>query len=111
MEVSIPEAATMLNLSQKTVRRRVANGLLTGTQVAIPGGFTWRIQIDQDQKNHQDQDNHQETTKDEMITLLREELGSRRREVQELHVLLQTAQAALGLTAPKRDRHWWKLWK
>jgi len=36
-----------------------------------------------------------------------EELDARRREVQELHVLLQTAQAAL--TAPE-SRPWWKIW-
>jgi len=36
------------------------------------------------------------------------ELEGRRREVQELHVLLQQAQAALP--APKENRRWWRLW-
>jgi uncharacterized protein YaaN involved in tellurite resistance len=39
-----------------------------------------------------------------------EELESRRREVQELHVLLQQAQAALP--APRGSRSWWqRLWR
>ena len=39
-----------------------------------------------------------------------EELESRRREVQELHVLLQQAQAALP--APRASRSWWRrLWR
>jgi len=42
-----------------------------------------------------------------LVTILREELDARRREVQEPHVL-QTAQAALG--APER-RSWWRWWK
>ena len=38
------------------------------------------------------------------------ELEARRREVQELHVLLQQAQAALP--APKEDRQsWWRFWR
>ncbi len=38
------------------------------------------------------------------------ELDARRREVQELHVLLQQTQAALP--APKvAGRHWWRLWR
>ena len=38
------------------------------------------------------------------------ELEARRREVQELHVLLQQAQAAL--TAPiENHRSWWQFWK
>jgi len=63
------------------------------------------------------QDNHLDN-KDRLINTLAEELAARRkeldelradhrREIQELHVLLQTAQTAL--TAPER-RPWWRLW-
>jgi hypothetical protein len=37
------------------------------------------------------------------------QIEARAREVQELHVLLQQAQAALP--APRDDRPWWQLWK
>lgn len=45
----------------------------------------------------------------EQMTLQQEELGARRREVQELHVLLQQAHAALP--APNQPHPWWRLWK
>ena len=44
----------------------------------------------------------------ETVAILSEELEARRREVQELHVLLQHAQAALP--APKENRPWWRFW-
>jgi hypothetical protein len=48
--------------------------------------------------------------RDKQIGFLKEELEARRREVQELHVLLQQAQAALP--APRDNRSWWqRLWR
>jgi hypothetical protein len=38
------------------------------------------------------------------------ELEARRREVQELHVLLQQAQAALPAPVGTRQ-HWWRFWQ
>jgi predicted RNase H-like nuclease (RuvC/YqgF family) len=47
---------------------------------------------------------------DETIEHLRHELEARGREIQELHVLLQQAQATLP--APKDNRPWWhRLWR
>ena len=46
---------------------------------------------------------------EKQATLHQEELESRRREVQELHVLLQQAHAALP--APRERGPWWHLWK
>ena len=46
---------------------------------------------------------------EKQATLHQEEMESRRREVQELHVLLQQAHAALP--APRERGPWWQLWK
>lgn len=53
---------------------------------------------------------------DQMVAILenqmalhQEELESRRREVQELHVLLQQAHAALP--APREHGPWWQFWR
>jgi len=46
---------------------------------------------------------------EKQATLHQEEMESRRREVQELHVLLQQAHAALP--APRERGPWWHLWK
>jgi hypothetical protein len=46
----------------------------------------------------------------ERVNAQQEELEARRREVQELHVLLQQAQAALP--TPRDHRPWWqRLWR
>jgi hypothetical protein len=45
-----------------------------------------------------------------MVSMLQHQLEVREREVQELHVLLQQAQAALP--APRDHRPWWqRLWR
>jgi Helix-turn-helix domain len=45
MQVTIPEAARMLRVSEHTVRRRLRSGELQGSQVASVGGFTWMVDI------------------------------------------------------------------
>jgi len=109
-KVSVGEAARRLGVSTDTIRRRISKGELTAHQEPTPQGFRWEIELgpnDQPLNGH-DGDN------EVLVTILRaqvqaqaEELDARRREVQELHVLLQTAQAAL--TAPAR-RPWWRWW-
>jgi len=123
-EVTISQAAELLGISQATVKRRLRQGVMTGRQEARPQGYRWMVEVDQDRINHQvtthasegDSDGHS-TGAAELTALIAvlqaqvqaqgEELDARRREVQELHVLLQTAQAAL--TAPE-SRPWWRLW-
>jgi len=123
-ELTITDAAQHLGISTATVKRRLKTGTLKGRQVARPQGYRWIVEVDQDRINHQvtthasegDSDGHS-TGAVELTTLVAtlqaqvqaqsEELDARRREVQELHVLLQTAQAAL--TAPQ-SRPWWRLW-
>ena len=45
MQVTIAEAARLLGLSEKTVRRRVVRGELPGIQEATPQGYTWFVDI------------------------------------------------------------------
>jgi hypothetical protein len=49
-----------------------------------------------------------ESLKDAVSTL-RSQLGTKDRQIGELHVLLQQAQAALP--APRENRSWWRFWQ
>jgi len=107
--VSIGEAASRLGLSADTIRRRIGKGTLTGHQEPTAQGFRWKVELPEGQGTN----GHQDGLED-LVMMLQgqvkaqtDELEARRREVQELHVLLQTAQTAL--TAPKA-RPWWRLW-
>jgi len=109
-KVSVQEAARRLGISVDTVRRRIGKGQLTARQEPTAQGFRWEVEL---QPNDQPLNGH-ESSIDALVTTLQaqvlaqaEELDARRREVQELHVLLQTAQAAL--TPPER-RPWWRWW-
>jgi len=110
-KVSVGEAARRLGVSTDTIRRRIGKGELTAHQEPTPQGFRWEVEL---QPNDQPLNGH-ESNIDVLVTTLQaqvqaqaDELDARRREVQELHVLLQTAQNAL--TAPER-RAWWRWWR
>jgi len=122
-EVTITEAAHLLEVSSATVKRRLKSGELNGRQASRPQGFFWLVEVDQDHsstppttgsRHHDSNDNSTGTELASLVAVLQaqvtsqaEELDARRREVQELHVLLQTAQSALN-AAPARP--WWKIW-
>jgi hypothetical protein len=122
--VSIPEAARRLGVTQDTVRRRIRKGELTAYQEPRPQGYVWSVDIPEEKLSSEEPSypDFKEEKNDvqllrEMMELLREELKTkdrqleaREREVQELHVLLQQAQAALPV--PKEDhKSWWRrLW-
>jgi len=119
--VSIREAATRLGISEDSVRRHLRNGELSGEQEKTPQGFRWRVQVNTNGHSSNGIDDHQDATA-ELIAMLRGQVESqtkelqelredRRREVSELHVLLQSAQAAL--TAPKGGikTGWWQFWR
>ena len=127
-EFSIKDAAQHLGVTEVTIRRRIRDGHLHAHQQPRPQGFTWVVELPEEegqpssppgQANDEDEigglkreDALQDIIKrqDETIEHLRHELEGRGREIQELHVLLQHAQAALP--APKEDRQpWWqRLW-
>jgi len=109
-KVSVGEAARRLGVSTDTIRRRIGKNELLAHREPTPQGFRWEVEL---QPNDQPVNGH-ETNNEALVTALQaqvlaqtEELDARRREVQELHVLLQTAQTAL--TAPER-RPWWRWW-
>ena len=122
MQVTIPEAARMLRVSEHTVRRRLRSGELQGSHVASVGGFTWMVDIPDELVIGNPASGETAVTalliarleaqivsQGAQIAAQYEELEARRREVQELHVLLQQAQAALP--AARDSRSWWhKLW-
>jgi hypothetical protein len=128
MQVTIPEAAQLLRLSEYTVRRRLRTGELTGHQVASPGGFTWVVEVPDNLAQDAQVEScysgemaamkallaraeAQIASQETQLQAKDKQLETRAREVQELHVLLQQAQAALP--APKEDRQsWWRrLWQ
>ena len=114
MQVTIAEAAQRLRLSEQTVRRRVRSGELPSVQVDTPGGFTWMVELPEDSSVDDPSQGEIKVLRELVENLqvhvetLTNELASRQREVQELHVLLQQAQAALP--APKQGRSWWRWW-
>jgi hypothetical protein len=122
-KVSIAEAAHRLSISQDTVRKRLRLGELTGEQVKAPGGFRWLVDLPGENVESQGQgESHQEGITNEapyirelvdslqaQIRAQQEELEARRREVEQLHILLQQAQAALP--APRDNRSWWRFWQ
>ena len=130
--VSVSEAARSLGVSEETVKRRIRRGELNGQQQPRPQGYAWMVDIPEEvlastaqhdtTTTHDDDTDHNTSSGEirrleEMVTLLRqqlsvyqEEVESRRREVQELHVLLQQAQAALP--APRNSKPWWRrMWR
>jgi len=109
-KVSIGEAARRLGVSTDTIRRRIGKGELTAHQEPTPQGFRWEVQLEPNDQSLNGHDSNLEvlvTTLQAQVQAQAEELDARRREVQELHVLLQTAQAAL--TAPE-SKPWWRRW-
>jgi len=110
-KVSVGEAARRLGVSTDTIRRRIGKGELLAHREPTPQGYKWEVELgpnDQPLNGHEGNNEALVTALLAQVQTQGEELDARRREVQELHVLLQTAQAAL--TAPER-RAWWRLWK
>jgi hypothetical protein len=126
MQVSIPEAAKLLRMSEYTVRRRLRTGELQGHQVASPGGFAWVVEVPDDLA----QDTPSESSYSGEIAAMKallaraeaqiasqeaqlqakdRQLESKDKQIEQLHVLLQQAQAALP--SPKEGRPWWKWWR
>ena len=127
MQVTIPEAAQLLRLSEYTVRRRLRTGELTGHQVASPGGFAWMVEV----PDHLAQDAPVEScSSGEMATmkalLARAEaqiasqetqlqakdrqLESKDRQIEQLHVLLQQAQTSISAPREGHQPWWRRLW-
>src|SRR5271157_847488 len=120
-EVPILDAAKILNVSMDTVRRRIGKGELKARKVPSPHGETYLVEVpdDADPPSEVPEDKEDNPVAIEAmrktISILETELEARRREVQELHVLLQQAQKQLppGNTDSSADKapvkvSWWR---
>ena len=100
-EVPITDAAKILNISMDTVRRRISKGELKARKVPSPHGETYLVEVPEepDPVSEVPEDKEDNPVAIEAmrktISILEIELEARRREVQELHVLLQQAQKQL----------------
>jgi chromosome segregation ATPase len=125
--VTVPEAARRLGITEDTVKRRLRKGELQGERKARPQGYIWMVELSEEEvdpdstvtgttsSHGEDSENHQVSNGEvrrleEMVSMLQHQLEVREREVQQLHVLLQQAQAALP--APRENaRSWWRFWQ
>lgn len=100
-EVTIAEAAKCLGMSIDSIRRRIAKEELKARKVPSPHGEIYLVEIPDDAvptKEVAEEKEENTVALEAMrktISVLETELDARRREVQELHVLLQQAQKQL----------------
>ena len=112
-EVTIAEAAKCLGMSIDSVRRRIAKNELKARKVPSPHGDIYLVELPDDAVPAPDPAATEEKEDNvvaieamrKTISILETELEARRREVQELHVLLQQAQKQLppGKTEDTRE--------
>jgi hypothetical protein len=130
--VSISQAVTRLGVSEVTIRRRLRKGELKGQKRETPQGYVWLIElpddVSEDKKNGSDGEGEslselvaalrsQVEGQQELVDSLQaqvkvqqEELIAKNKQIEQLHVLLQQAQAALP--APRDNRPWWRrVWR
>ena len=127
VRATIREAALRLGVSQDTIRRRMRRGELQGVKVETPQGYTWYLDLPDDEPHQEPQAEGQRASTiseldhlREVNRMLQDEVETRRREVSELHILLQQAQRLLPMApespqdAPGRAqggrRSWWRVW-
>jgi hypothetical protein len=120
MDVTITEAAGQLGVTERTVRRRLHNGELTGRKITTPQGFTWIVELPDSTPQHNVSDhvsdqveepNYQAILKEleatkQLVTVLTNQVDIKDRQIEQLHVLLQQSQASL----PAPTRSWWRFW-
>jgi excisionase family DNA binding protein len=100
-EVTIAQAAERLGVSMDTIRRRISKGEVKARKVPSAHGEMYMIELDEEASPEPiEPPGKTEITPEvealrKTISILETELEARRREIQELHVLLQQAQAAL----------------
>jgi excisionase family DNA binding protein len=107
MEVTVKTAAKLMCVSPDTIRRRIISGDLPARKVPAEHGVKYLVEMPRvDPLPERDKENQAELeSQRKTILFLQTELESRRREVQELHVLLQQTQAMLP---PAKGVSWWR---
>ena len=122
-EVTIAEAARCLGMSIDSIRRRIAKNELKARKVPSPHGEIYLVKIpdkavpapDPAAIGEKEDNTVAIEAMRKTISILETELEARRREVQELHVLLQQAQKQLppGKTEDIKEEapvkiSWWR---
>jgi hypothetical protein len=136
--VTMTEAARRLDVTVETVKRRLRRGELQGQKQPRPQGFTWLIEMPEDTDDRDSTpsvtpsdtptSNAEVHRLEDMISLLQKELDitreelehqrsvyqselvSKNKQIEQLHILLQQAQAALP--AARNNRPWWRrVWR
>lgn len=107
-----------MGASIDTIRRRIGKGELKARKVPSSHGEMYLVELPDgvspdaagaENKTEKTVENTLEfETLRKTISILETELEARRREVQELHVLLQQAQAALPPGRKTADAPWWR---
>jgi hypothetical protein len=117
-KVTIKEAAKWLRVSELTVRRRLAKGLITGVQEPTPQGYVWMVELSDDEV----EGDHEVTQEiisrmedtiailSDQVKVQQEELAAKNKQIEQLYILLQQAQAALPAPKESRQSWWYKLW-
>jgi predicted transcriptional regulator len=113
MQVTIAEAAQLLGLSEKTVRRRRLTGRLQATQMSTYKGYTWIVEIPDDLVEPETGElqalRDRVAAQDRELETKNKQIEQLHVQIEQLHVLLQQAQAALP--SPKDNRPWWRFWQ
>ncbi len=121
--VPIREAAARLGVSPDTIRRRLKSGELAGHREQTPQGFTWLVEVpftieppprpdvplEAPQAPPAAAPDQEQTTApaaevrrlEQLVDVLQAELEARRREVEQLHIVLSQQARALALPAPQ----------
>jgi hypothetical protein len=125
--MTVGEAADRLKVSTQTIKRRLKNGTLKGEQRDTPQGYIWLVDISEAEADTSilNEDISDDTLAaisremqrlEQMVEILQRELEHRDgqleakdKQIGQLHVLLQQAQAALP--APRDNRSWWRFWQ
>jgi hypothetical protein len=125
--VTVGEAADRLKVSTQTIKRRLKNGTLKGEQKDTPQGYIWLVDISEAEADTSilNEDISDDTLVaisremqrlEQMVEILQKELEHRDgqleakdKQIGQLHVLLQQAQAALP--PPRNHRSWWRFWQ
>ena len=113
VKLDIKQAAERLGISEQTVRRRLHSGLLNGYQEDPPQGRWW-VELAEEDLN-EDQNGSVDVLS--IVAILQaqllakdQQLAAKDKQIEQLHVLLQQAQAALP--APRGNRPWWqRVWR
>ncbi len=116
MQVTIQEDAQTLGVAESTVRLRLRNGELAGEQMRTPQGYTWLVELPDGRSmelGSEARPTGEPGLLRELVESLRShldglegQLGTKDRQIEQLHVLLQQAQAALP--APVAPKSWWQ---